>query len=165
MRLGRPHVLQPDPIQVGGLLEAKKIAAIADTSYLPVSFHCPFGPIASAAILQLNAAMTNIVCQESFSAFDVRWRSELISHCPTLVGGSYVVSALPGLGGIEANESAVREHPYRDDAVESMWALNGAMLPPETAAGAEVVNGSPIIMGPQGPTSKKENVYENARKT
>ena len=104
MKFGRPHVLQPDPIQVGGLLEAKKIAALADTSYLPVSFHCPFGPIASAAILQLNAATTNIVCQESFSDFDAEWRTTLISHCPTPVDGSYAVSALPGLGGIELNE-------------------------------------------------------------
>ena len=44
---GRPHILQPDPIQVGGLLEAKKISVLADSAYLPVSFHCPFGPIAT----------------------------------------------------------------------------------------------------------------------
>ena len=165
LRFGRPHVLQPDPIQVGGLLEAKKIAAIADTSYLPVSFHCPFGPIASAAVLQLNAATTNIVCQESFSAFDVAWRSELISHCPTPVGGSYDVSALPGLGGIELNESAVRDHPYRDDAVQSMWAVNGAMTAPGAKQGEEVVNASPVLSGPRGPTSEEENQDENACKT
>ena len=63
---GRPHVLQPDPIQVGGLLEAKKIAALADSIYLPVSFHCPFGPVATAAILQLNAATTNIIRRNHF---------------------------------------------------------------------------------------------------
>ncbi len=145
MKFGRPHVLQPDPIQVGGLLEAKKIAALADTSYLPVSFHCPFGPIASAAILQLNAATTNIVCQESFSDFDTEWRTTLISHCPAPVDGSYAVSALPGLG-IELNESEVREHPYREDAVQSMWAVNGAMLSPRAAADGEVTNDQPDQM-------------------
>ena len=140
LRFGRPHVLQPDPIQVGGLLEAKKIAALADTSYLPVSFHCPFGPIASAAILQLNAATTNIVCQESFSAFDAAWRRELITNCPMPVGGSYTVSALPGLGGIELNETVVRDHPYQERAVQSMWAINGSlraseeMSPPDGGA-------------------------------
>ncbi len=133
LQLGRPHVLQPDPIQVGGLLEAKKIAVLADSSYLTVSFHSPFGPIATAAILQLNAATTNIVCQESFSAFDVEWRKTLISHCPTPVNGEYAISVLPGLGGIELNESAVGEHPYRDGAVQSMWAVNGAMLSPKAA--------------------------------
>ncbi len=134
MRLGRPHVLQPDPIQVGGLLEAKKIAALADSSYLTVSFHCAFGPVASAAILQLNAATTNIVCQESFSAFDVEWRNALIRNCPMPVNGRYEVTSLPGLGGIELNESVAREHPYRDDAVQSMWAVNGAMSAMRAAA-------------------------------
>ena len=86
---GRPHVLQPDPIQVGGLLEAKKIAVLADSAYLPVSFHCPFGPIATAAVLQLNAATTNVVMQESFSEFDAAWRRELITNCPMPVEGSY----------------------------------------------------------------------------
>jgi galactonate dehydratase len=124
---GRPHVLQPDPIQVGGLLEAKKIAVLADSVYLPVSFHCPFGPIATAAVLQLNAATTNIVCQESFSEFDVAWRSDLITNCPMPTGGSYRVSNLPGLGGIELNESVVRDHPFQERAVQSMWAVNGSM--------------------------------------
>ncbi len=129
LKLGRPHVLQPDPIQVGGLLEAKKIATIADTSYLTVSYHSPFGPIATAAILQLNAATTNIDLQESFSAFDVEWRKDLISNCPMPVDGRYVVSELPGLGGIELNEAVVRAHPYREGAVQSMWAVNGLNSP------------------------------------
>ncbi len=124
---GRPNIVQPDPIQVGGLLEAKKISVLADTAYLPVSFHCPFGPIATAAILQLYAATTNVVRQESFSEFDAAWRRELITNCPMPVGGSYLVSALPGLGGIELNETVARDHPYEDRAVQSMWAVNGSL--------------------------------------
>jgi galactonate dehydratase len=124
---GRPHIIQPDPIQVGGLLEAKKISVLADTAYLPVSFHCPFGPIATAAILQLYAATTNVVRQESFSAFDAAWRRELITNCPMPVGGAYPVSTLPGLGGIELNETIVRDHPYQEWAVQSMWAVNGSL--------------------------------------
>ena len=125
--LGRPHLLQPDPIQVGGLLEAKKIAALANSSYLPVSFHCPFGPIATAAILQLYAATTNVVLQESFSEFDVAWRRDLITNCPMPVRGRYAVSLLPGLGGVELNELVVRDHPYEDRALQSMWAINGSL--------------------------------------
>jgi galactonate dehydratase len=124
---GRPHIVQPDPIQVGGLLEAKKISVLADSAYLPVSFHCPFGPIATAAVLQLYAATTNVVRQESFSEFDAAWRRELITNCPMPVGGSYPVSTLPGLGGIELNETVVRDHPYQDRAVQSMWAVNGSL--------------------------------------
>ena len=103
------------------------ISVLADSAYLPVSFHCPFGPIATAAILQLYAATTNVVPQESFSEFDVAWRRELIANCPMPVGGSYAVSALPGLGGIELNETVVRDHPYQERAVQSMWAVNGSL--------------------------------------
>jgi galactonate dehydratase len=133
LREGRPHVLQPDPIQVGGLLEAKKISVLADSNYLPVSFHCPFGPVSTAAILQLNASTPNIISQESFSAFDVAWRADLVTNCPMPIGGSYVISSLPGLGGIELNEAAVRDHPYREDALQSMWAVNGMAYDAEPA--------------------------------
>jgi galactonate dehydratase len=124
---GRPHVLQPDPIQVGGLLEAKKIAVLADSAYLPVSFHAPFGPVATAAVLQLDAATTNVVCQESFCEFDVGWRSELLRNCPMPVDGEYTISGLPGLGGIELDEDVARDHPYQQWAVQSMWSVNGSM--------------------------------------
>ena len=43
------------------------------------------------------------------------------------IGGSYRVSNLPGLGGIELNESVVRDHPFQERAVQSMWAVNGSM--------------------------------------
>ncbi len=124
---GRPHIVQPDPIQVGGLLEAKKIAILADSAYLPVSFHSPFGPVATAAIVQLYAATTNVVLQESFSEFDAAWRRQLIRNCPMPTLGSYPVSTLPGLGGIELDEAVVRDHPYQERAVQSMWAVNGSL--------------------------------------
>ena len=57
-------VLQPDIIHVGGIMEGKKIAAMADAYYLPVSFHNPFGPVATAAAVQLDACTTNFVMQE-----------------------------------------------------------------------------------------------------
>jgi galactonate dehydratase len=141
---GRPHVLQPDPIQVGGLLEAKKIAALADSSYLTVAFHAPFGPVATAAILQLYAATTNVVLQESFSAFDAPWRRELVINCPMPVAGSYPVSLLPGLGGIELDDAVVREHPYQERALQSMWALNG----PLNASDRPVAPGNPTAGEP-----------------
>ena len=100
---------------------------LADTAYLPVSFHCPFGPIATAAILQLYAATTNVVRQEILSEFDAAWRRELVTNCPMPVGGAYQLNALPGLGGIELNETIVRDHPYQEWAVQSMWTVNGSL--------------------------------------
>ena len=57
-------VLQPDIIHVGGIMEGKKIAAMADAYYIPVSFHNPFGPVATAAAVQLDACTTNFFMQE-----------------------------------------------------------------------------------------------------
>ena len=81
-RRGRPNIVHPDPIQVGGLLEAKKISVLADTAYLPVSYHCPFGPSATAAILQLYASTTNVVRQKSFSEFDAASRRRAHHQLP-----------------------------------------------------------------------------------
>jgi len=120
-------VLQPDPIQVGGILESRKIAAIADSAYVTVSFHSPFGPVATAAALQIDACTTNVWKQESFSAFDIPWRQQLLKNCPMPREGSYQISSEPGLGGIELNDDVAREHPYREEGLESMWRENGSM--------------------------------------
>jgi galactonate dehydratase len=114
-------VLQPDIIHVGGILEGKKIAAIADAAYIPVSFHNPFGPVATAAAIQLDACTTNFVMQESFCEYDVPWRFDLLENCPRPVNGRYAIPQLPGLGGIDLNLDAVAEHPYREDAFLPMW--------------------------------------------
>lgn len=113
-------VLQPDVIHIGGILEGKKVAAMADAHYLPVSFHNPFGPVATAAAIQLDACCTNIVMQESFCEYDVPWRRELFTHGPWPERGGYAVPEAPGLG-IELDAEALRAHPYRADAFLPMW--------------------------------------------
>lgn len=121
MSLGKPEVIQPDLIQVGGILESKKIATIADASYVPVSFHNPFGPIATAAALQVDASVTNMYLQESFCEFGDPVRHSVVTNGPRPVNGSLEVSELPGLGGIELNLDVVADHPYREDAYISIW--------------------------------------------
>ena len=120
---GRPDVLQPDPIQVGGILEAKKIAAIADAHYLPVSFHNPFGPVATAAALAVGATVTNLHMQESFSDFDGGERYALVTHPPRPEAGVFRLNEAPGLG-LALDRDACAERPYRDDAMVSIWGGN-----------------------------------------
>jgi galactonate dehydratase len=115
------QVLQPDIIHVGGILEAKKIAAIADASYVTVSYHNPFGPVATAAAVQLDACTSNFVMQESFCEYDVPWRFDLLENCPRPQGGHYAIPDLPGLGGIKLNLDAVKAHPYNEKAFLPMW--------------------------------------------
>ena len=109
-------VLQPDIIHVGGILEGKKIAAIADAAYVPVSFHNPFGPVATAAAVQLDACTTNFFMQESFCEYDVDFRFDLLDHAPRPEKGHYVVPDLPGLGVGEFRPEVALAHPYEPDA-------------------------------------------------
>ena len=109
-------VLQPDIIHVGGIMEGKKIAAMADAYYLPVSFHNPFGPVATAAAVQLDASTTNFFMQESFCEYDVSYRFDLLDHAPCPEDGHYVVPDRPGLGVGEFRPEAALAHPFEPDA-------------------------------------------------
>ncbi len=57
-------VLQPDPCVCGGIGELRKIAAMAETYYVGIAPHNPYGPINTAAALQLAATIPNFVIQE-----------------------------------------------------------------------------------------------------
>jgi galactonate dehydratase len=114
-------VLQPDPIHVGGILEAKKIAAIADAAYTPVSFHNPFGPVATAACVQLDACTTNFIMQESFCEYSPAWRFDLVQHAPRPRDGGYDLPTRPGLGVGEFVPQAAQAHPFDPDAFLPMW--------------------------------------------
>lgn len=109
-------VIQPDIIHVGGILEAKKIAAMADAYYTPVSFHNPFGPVATAAAVQLDACTTNFFMQESFCEYDVPYRFDLLDHAPCPVNGRYIVPDRPGLGVGEFRADVALAHPWEPDA-------------------------------------------------
>jgi galactonate dehydratase len=114
-------VLQPDIIHVGGILEARKIAAIADASYIPVSYHNPFGPVATAAALQLDACTTNFIMQESFCEYGEPWRFDLLEHAPRPAGGHYEIPTRPGLGVGEFRPEVAAAHPFDPAAFLPMW--------------------------------------------
>jgi galactonate dehydratase len=117
-------VLQPDIMHVGGILEAKKIAAIADAQYVPVSFHNPFGPVATAAAIQLDACTTNFIMQESFCEYTPAWRYDLVEHPPRPEAGHYAITPRPGLGVGEFRPEAALAHPFDPDAFLPMWQEN-----------------------------------------
>nr|OQO03749.1 hypothetical protein B0A51_18586 [Rachicladosporium sp. CCFEE 5018] len=110
-------VIQPDISHCGGISELRRIAAMAETYDVALAPHCPLGPIALAACLQIGASVANHQIQEM----------SLGMHYNTDVEGGYDlhsfvtnpevfsvrdghVNVLPGPGlGIEVNEEAVRE--------------------------------------------------------
>lgn len=103
--------IQPDVSHAGGLMEIKKIAAIAEMHHIPICPHNPSGPIANAATLQLAACIPNFYLLETMSS-DVPYRNVITDECVVFKEGKMYIPDSPGLG-IDINEEAILEHPYQ----------------------------------------------------
>lgn len=102
--------LQPDVFHVGGLLEGKKVAAMAEAKHIPVSFHNPSGPISNAAILQLAATVPNFHIHEIMLT-DGKFRKVITTEEVVYEDGCILVPDKPGLG-IDVNIDEVLSRPY-----------------------------------------------------
>ncbi len=108
-------ILQPALGRVGGLLEGKKIASMAETHYAQLAPHLYCGPVEAAANIQLAACSPNFLILESIEDWSGFHRDLLTMHIHWEEG--YVIpSSAPGLG-IELNEAVALQHPYRGDAL------------------------------------------------
>jgi galactonate dehydratase len=106
-------VIQPDVTTVGGILEARKIAAWAESHYVLVAPHNVGGPISTAAALHLAACTPNFKIQEHFNDFDEPYVLRSAAGCPEVVDGSFGLPLEPGLG-VTLDDELVRAHPRRD---------------------------------------------------
>lgn len=122
------HVIQPDLCHCGGLLEAKKIAAMAESWTMGVAPHNPLGPVANAAALHFDLSTPNFLIQEDMLT-DVPWRWEVVQHSLKSEAGYWLPVDAPGLG-IEVNEAAAAKHPFRQEVIHAMTvrAPDGAIL-------------------------------------
>jgi galactonate dehydratase len=122
------HVIQPDLCHCGGLLEGKKIAAMAETYFMGVAPHNPLGPIANAAALHFAMSTPNFLIQEDMLS-DVPWRWEVVEHSLETRDGYWLKTDLPGLG-IVVNEQAAARHPFQQEVLPatSIRAPDGAIL-------------------------------------
>jgi len=110
---GAVDIIQPDPSHCGGITESRKIAHFAEAYDVAVALHCPLGPIALAACLQIDAGCYNAVIQEQSLGIQYNTTNDLLDY---LVDSSvfdyedgYVkIPSGPGLG-IEINEEYVIE--------------------------------------------------------
>ena len=110
---GYVDVVQPDLSHAGGILEVRKISAMAETFDIAVAPHCPLGPIALAASLQLDACAPNAFIQEQSLGIHYNEGSDPLDYLkdPTVFAyerGYVAVPKGPGLG-IEIDEEKVRE--------------------------------------------------------
>ncbi len=102
-------IIQPDVPKVGGLLEAKKIADLADIYYIPMAAHNVSSPIGTIATCHMLATVRNFIIME-FHGQDVTWWDELaVGSAPWIQGGYITLPEKPGLG-LELNEDVARAH-------------------------------------------------------
>lgn len=105
---GAADILMPDLARTGGVLEMVKIAAYADTHYVPIAPHNMMGPVATAASVQVCACIPNFRILE-YQLGDVPWRDELVDPPLVFSNGYLAVPTGPGLG-MRLNHAAVRQH-------------------------------------------------------
>ncbi len=101
---------QPDVSHAGGIMEVRKIAAMAESHYIPVCPHNPSGPVANAATLQLAACIPNFYLLETM-ANDIPWRADVSTENVKFENSEMFIPDLPGLG-IDINEEEIAKHPY-----------------------------------------------------
>ena len=106
---GGADVVQPDMSHCGGMLEARKIAAIADSHYAAFAPHNATGEIAYAAAVQLAACVPNFLVLEHFPPES--WRFEVCCNPMQVEDGWLQIPERPGLG-VEFDETAALSHPY-----------------------------------------------------
>ena len=123
LQTGGVDIIQPDPSHSGGITETRKIAAMAEAFDVALALHCPLGPIALAANLQLDAVCYNAFIQEQSLGIHYNASNDLLDYLvdrsPFAYQDGYVtIPNGPGLG-IEINqeyvdERAVEGHRWRN---------------------------------------------------
>ncbi len=116
LELGAIDVLQSDITMSCGILEGKKLAAMADAYYVTFAPHNTGGPVSTAACLHLAACTTNFKIQEHFNDFVDAWVKQAASGpgYPEVKDGYFSLPGGPGLG-ITLNEDFIREHPPQEE--------------------------------------------------
>lgn len=103
-------ILQPDVTHAGGMLELKKIAAMAETCYMTMAPHNSSGPGCVAASVHVAASIPNFKIQESFDDYSASWIRQAVRGAPAVKDGYFELPTRPGLG-IELEEEVLRDHP------------------------------------------------------
>ena len=117
-------IVQPDICHAGGILELKKIAAMAEAYYIKVAPHNPNGPVATAASLHLSAAIPNFLILET--AKNEPHRSLAQKTGLKIENGWIELPRTPGLG-IELDEEAIAAHPYSPRDYSSEYYPDGSV--------------------------------------
>ena len=113
LQAGGVDIVQPDLSHAGGVTEVRKIGAMAEAYDVALAPHCPLGPIALAASLQVDAVCYNAVIQEQSMGIHYNVGKSVLDYVLNkddfaFEGGFARLPRLPGLG-VEVNKALVVE--------------------------------------------------------
>jgi len=112
---GAASILQPNLGRAGGILEGKKIAAIAEAHNAQIAPHLYCGPIVGAANVQLATCSPNFLLLESILDWG-GFHAEILKTPMVWENGWVIPPTAPGLG-VELDEDVARAHPYQGDGL------------------------------------------------
>jgi L-alanine-DL-glutamate epimerase-like enolase superfamily enzyme len=110
---GAANILQMNLGRVGGLLEAKKVAALAEVHYAQIAPHLYCGPVVGAANIQIATCSPNFLILESIQQWG-GFHARIIKTPIRWEAGYVIPPTAPGLG-VELDEAVALAHPYRGD--------------------------------------------------
>lgn len=129
LQAGYADIIQPDLSHAGGITEVYKIAAMAEAYDVAVATHCPLGPIALAACLQIDGVARNAFIQEQSLGIHYNVGNDLLDYLVDPAVFAYEDGYVrlpdgPGLG-VEVNEAVVRAAAERGHAWKNpVWRLD-----------------------------------------
>jgi galactonate dehydratase len=112
------RVIQPDLSRTGGITEAKKIAAMADTYYIPVAPHNPNGPLCTLATMHLGFSIPNFLILEFFEK-DEPIFEELVPGGLTRDARGVAPTTGPGLGA-NVTDAFLRKYQFNAAVTDEM---------------------------------------------
>jgi galactonate dehydratase len=117
-------LIRPDLSLAGGFTQVKKIAAVAESSFVGVFPHLMGSPVNVAAYVQLDAAIPNYVLQEAHLAADAL--NEILVEPLVREGGYVIVPDRPGIG-VEIREDKLSKFPYKPHRITGSFSADGAV--------------------------------------
>ncbi|HPQ94191.1 MAG TPA: mandelate racemase/muconate lactonizing enzyme family protein, partial [Thiolinea sp.] len=110
LRCGAAAIFQMNLGRVGGILEAKKIAGMAEVQQVQIAPHLYNGPVGGAASIHLSTCSPNFLIQESIERWD-GFHAELLVNPIRWEAGYIIPPDAPGLG-VELRDEVMAQHPY-----------------------------------------------------
>ncbi len=121
------EICQLDITHCGGLSEARRIAALAESYRIALAPHNPQGPVSTAASLEFGFSQPSYIICETVHE-DVPWRADVVEEGFTIEPAGRIVrpNQRPGLG-ISINEAEVKKHPFQQEIPQRVFYEDGSV--------------------------------------